>query len=317
MPDPGHIQALRAWDIDDRIPDRCYQRLFADPNFPEACRELSSRMLAAAARDATLDGISKDLGRYVSAVWAAYLHVTGGLTLPRLKELCAASRLLSPGRARAMLLYLQFLGYVRPTGSQRGEARRYVATPALMNAFRTQLQEALEAARLIEPAVGPVAAALEDDFILETWLRHQGEGLSVSARGVDTEAPLIRLLFHRHAGTQLLHMLLTASPPDGCFPPKGPAQLSIAAAARRLHVSRAHIMRVLDDCERQGWLRRLDDGSILFEEAAAFPLRMTFATRLMGFVICAAKSALANAELYDAPLQTRQHPPATAVLHAT
>ncbi|QUD88682.1 MarR family transcriptional regulator [Phenylobacterium montanum] len=320
MPEPGHIRALRAWDIDDRIPDDRYAWVFAHPNFAAACRELSLRMIAAAEHDATFDGLAKDLGRYVSGVWAAYLHLTGGLTLPRLKELCAASGLLSPGRARAMLLYLQFLGFVRPVPSQRGEARRYAATPALMRAFRIQLQQALEAASLIEPATAPVAIALEDDAVLEVWLRHQGVGFFLSSSRADTEAPIIRLLYHRHAGAQLTHMLLTSAPFDGHFPPRGPARLSVAHVARQLRVSRAHIMRMLDDFERQGWVRREADGAILFQAPAAAPLRLVFATRLMGFIICAAKSALATLEQRaDPPLAMpppAHEPEAPPPLHA-
>lgn len=292
MLDPRHIQALKAWDLDDWIPDRCFAQMFADPGFPLACREISARMIAAAAGDVMFDGMVKDAGRYVAAIWAAYLHVTDSLTLPHLKELCAASGLLSPGRARAMLLYLQFLGYVRPAPSTRGEARRYVATPALMQALRRQIQAGLEAASLIEPAAAALSAEMEDPDLLNAFIRHQGEGFIAAVPQYDTEAPIFRLLYHRHAGMQLLHLILLAAPNDQRFPPRGAATISVAAVARQLRVSRAHIMRMLGDAEQFGLLVREADGSFRIDEAAGLNVKHYFATRLMGFLICGAKAVL-------------------------
>ncbi|MGH6676347.1 MAG: hypothetical protein ACRECE_09025, partial [Xanthobacteraceae bacterium] len=54
-------------------------------------------MLAQAEADPALDGILKDAGRNVGAKCLAYLHVTGGLTLPRLKAFCASIRLAPQG----------------------------------------------------------------------------------------------------------------------------------------------------------------------------------------------------------------------------
>jgi hypothetical protein len=105
------------WDIDGALAQERSADLMDNPRFADAVRALASNMMAAGAGDKKLDGIFKDAGRYVAAMLAIHLHTSGGLTLPRLKELCKAFGFLSPGRARAMLIYLQYLGYVELIGS--------------------------------------------------------------------------------------------------------------------------------------------------------------------------------------------------------
>ena len=101
---PGeYITRLMRWDTGVEISAENYQRLRADPRYARAVRTFAGNMLAAGDADRLLDGILKDAGRNVAALCAVHLHFTGGLTLPRLKTLCASFGLISPGRARALL----------------------------------------------------------------------------------------------------------------------------------------------------------------------------------------------------------------------
>jgi hypothetical protein len=80
--------------------------------------------------DRAIDGILKDAGRNAAAKCLAYLHVTGGLTLPRLQALCASIGFISPGRVRALLLYhaQALCAHITfPDGLERSHAR-HIAT---------------------------------------------------------------------------------------------------------------------------------------------------------------------------------------------
>jgi hypothetical protein len=120
--------------------------------------------------DKALDGVFKDAGRYMTAMCALHLHLSGGLTLPRLKEACGTSGFLSPGRARAMLHYLRHLGYFAPVGET---PMRYVPTESFVSAWGAHQRAALEAARIVEPAAGWIADRLHEPAVFESFSRVQ------------------------------------------------------------------------------------------------------------------------------------------------
>src|ERR1700761_6464728 len=95
-------QSFRRWRTPPGSTSRApFDAVIGHPRFEAAARKLSRSMLDLAARDAALDGIVKDVGRFTATGLAIYLDATGGLTLARLKEICARGTVISPGRARA------------------------------------------------------------------------------------------------------------------------------------------------------------------------------------------------------------------------
>src|SRR5689334_19381779 len=106
------VAELQRWEVGEPIPDTTCADMAAHPRFAVAVRALATEFLLLGDRDKALDGMFKDAGRYVAAMCAAYLDASGGITLPRLKELCIRSGYMSSGRARALLLYLVYLRYV-------------------------------------------------------------------------------------------------------------------------------------------------------------------------------------------------------------
>ena len=102
--------ALAEWDAPIRDVVAYTGKVAGHPGFAQAVRTLGGNMLSIAASDRALDGVFKDAGRYVVAMFAVYLDVTGGVTLPALKEICARSGYLSPGRARATAVEAQTTG---------------------------------------------------------------------------------------------------------------------------------------------------------------------------------------------------------------
>ena len=106
------IDDLLRWAGDENAQGEYFALLSQHPRFAEAARAMSGNLLVQAERDSAYDGLHKDAGRFLAGCWAMSLHLSGGLTLPRLKAFCAQSGFISPSRARALLLYLCFLRYV-------------------------------------------------------------------------------------------------------------------------------------------------------------------------------------------------------------
>jgi len=296
--DGADFEALKRWDVEDVIPDAMYARLYANPDFPRAVRTLSRNMLEAAARDRAFDGIAKDGGRYVATEWALYLDATGGLTLPRLKEICAASGILSPGRARAVLLLLRYLRYVEMVHDQsRDGPALYRPTTALIDAWRLMTRQRMTASRILEPALDRVIERLDDPKVLETVFRLQGGGMFHVATTIDQSNRFLNIFLHRHAGMQLLHTIVMSADPDDEIPP---VPITIATIARRLNVSRTHVKRVLSAAEKAGLLSGADTGVLVLTEPMRFALRYVLATSLMSNIIVASKVVRARPELFRA-----------------
>jgi len=298
------------WAMGGSGHDAFYARLAAHPDCDRAANTLATNMLDAASGNEQLDGIFKDAGRYVVALWAMYAHVTGGLTLPRLKEICTASRLVSPGRARALLLYLRYLGYVESAGRDQNKLARYAPTAAFLVTWTAHLRAALEAARVIEPAVERVLRRLHEPTVLETFSRFQGEELLAGAQNrLEMDSPYVRIFMNRHAGSQMI-MLLATGGNDGTFPPHGAIPFSAAAVAKRFRVSRIHIKRMLDQAERENFLKRQPDGAVVLEPQARATIRHMYVMQLAQLLSQAARTLQERPDLLTAAAQTASPPPA-------
>jgi len=292
---------LLSWRVQNAPTDFHAARVLAHPRFAEAARALAANSLAAGDNDKALAGIQKDAGRYVAAMWAMHLHVSGGLTLPRLKEICAASGFLSPGRARAMLFYMRYLGYITAAERGRGEPQRYVPTVSFRQSWRAQHRAALEAASVVEPAVQLVLDRLDEDLVLDRISQFQAEGLLSLSRVRDQQTSLIRIFMHRLAGNQIIFTLVTQGAGDD-FPPYGEIAFSIAAAAQHFGVSRIHIRRILNDAVREGFMAFANDGIVVLTEKAREELHTSYAMQLAQLLASAAEALaqLSGAEPADA-----------------
>ena len=285
------IAPLTRWDRDDIASDEALALLMAQPGFPAAARTLTVNMLHAYSSDQGVQGIFKDAGRYVAAMLAIYLDASGGLTLPRLKTLCAAFGMLSPGRARALLLYLRYLRYVEPAPTPRGQPVRYVPTASFVTAWRRHMVAALEAAVVAEPALEPFMNRLCAPDALDIVTRIQSEGLlsAVDSQGARTHLPLYTVFIHRHAGSQVLWRLIAGSED---FPPRRTPAIPAAEMARLFAVSRIHVRRMMDDAERCGFLSRETDGALLFSPGAREEVEAHFAVQLASLARAASKTVL-------------------------
>jgi len=276
--------SLMSWSHQGAVADEMCERLLGDVRFEAAARRLARGMLDAAAADPRVDGVFKDAGRYVVAMIAMLLHDSGGLTLPRLKDFCERSGFVSRSRARGMLLYLRFLGYVEPGPREKGAPQRFVPTASFEAAWAVQCAAALEAAAVIEPTAGRVRRALSQEGVLAHFARIHAEQLFQSAASTDeTFAPE---LLHRHAGSHLIWLLVADEAES--FPPVVAQPISVAGFARRFGVSRPHVRRLLQAGVEAGILRRVTDGAIAFSEAHTPGLRLFYAQQLVAVLSSAA-----------------------------
>lgn len=295
----ARIDCLLSWDGYGDDPGVAYDRLRAHPRYSLAVQTFAHSMLAQAEADPALDGILKDAGRNVAAKCLAYLHVTGGLTLPRLKELCASVGLVSPGRARALLLYLRYVGYVQLLPLRhKGAPAQYLPTDRFLKTWRNHMRAMLAAAAAIEGAAGLVLHDLDVVGVFETFVRCISEGYLEGLHNIDPNSPFFRVFMHRYAGTQLVHLLVTATP--DAFPPQEPFASSISAAARRFGVSRTHIRRLLVAAEKEGLLRLEQDGTVRLEPSGRDAIDHIYATQILVFLIAAARTLKARPDLTGA-----------------
>jgi hypothetical protein len=264
--------------------------LIGHSDFPRAARALAVNMLAMNDADATLGSVFTDAGRYITAMLVGYLHGSGGMTLPRLKDACASSGFLSPGRARTLLQFLRHIGYIELV-QQDGRARAgtpetYRATPRFFTAWRAHARAALLAAAIAEPAIAGLADRLDEPGVFETFLQVQAARLHEGAGTVDQSVPIIRIFLQRYAGTQMLWTLIEAGE-DSVFPSAKAIPVSLGAASRRFGVSHIHIRRLLNDAKAEGLLLYEAKGTVTLEENARIAVRYFYAAQLVELIASA------------------------------
>lgn len=285
----GLMVDLLGWDAGGGTSGDRYARLRANPRYPDAVRTFASAMLAQAEGDRALDTVLKDAGRNVAAKCLAYLHVTGGLTLPRLKALCASTGLVSPGRARTLLIHLQHLGYATPSPLREAKApTRYDPTTRFLDTWRRQMRATLESAAVVEPAVSRVLTRLDAPAVFESYVRSISEAYLEGLRDIDPTDPFFRTFMHSYAGTQIVHGLVVAG--KDAFPPQNPITFHSTETAKRFSVSRLHVRRMMDSAQREG-LIRLADGALVFTPAGRAAVDHIYATQLIVFLVSAARTA--------------------------
>lgn len=283
---------LLAWECDLVIPDSEYARMAAHPDLDEALRRQSQSTLTATDADPTLLGIFKDGGRYVCAMWAIYLHACGELSLQSLKALCAKSGLLSPGRARAVLLYMRYLGYIEPSRERKSPAV-YVPTRRFYMAWTTHMRLVMEATCAIEPAARFVVDRIDDPAVFTSIVRTQGESLFNGATRHDIDTPIFKVFLNRHAGTLVLSKLVLPETGDtgGHYPPATVTLPAAAELARRFQVSRIQIRRLFTDAARHDLVRLEADGRYRLDDGFRAMVRDLHGMQLRHLMLSAARAA--------------------------
>ena len=263
-----NLEPLLRWQTADAGSDTTLGGLVAHPKFGAAVRALFRGKVGTAERDRVMAGLFVDAGHYLAALWAFSLHRSGGLTLPRLKEACVASRLMSPGRTRALLIHLLHVGYLVQIAPDRGRIpARYAPTDRFAAAWSRHMRSSLEAAVLVEPAAQPVLDRLDRPDVAASFASHQGEAiLRMISASTTHDTPFVRIFVQRVGGGQILAHLLSQGSENEAVP-SAPTPFSIADLARRVDVSRIHVKRLLDDAVREEVVR-IGDGGLTWTDGA-------------------------------------------------
>jgi DNA-binding GntR family transcriptional regulator len=191
-----------------------------------------------------------DAGSYVLGLLAIYLHATGGLTHRRLAALCGTSRLISNGRASAILLQLRSRGLVQRAPKRAADRTvRYTPSAAMMTAYRGRLRFEIEAAAMVNPLLAPLAAAWDLPGVSERFIAAVGEEIVDAARNPSPRADaLIAPISAARGGLLILYTLIHEAAGGQEVRP------SISALAKRFRVSRSHVRRVLRLASEAGLL---------------------------------------------------------------
>ena len=278
---------LSAWDGAAADAPGAIARVLAHPRFADASHALAAGMLQLAAEDRVLDGVFKDAGRYFAAMMAFALHDQGGLTLPALKALCVRSGLLSPGRARAMLRFLEHCRYLerRPGGDHGADI--YAPTPAFLAAWDQQFVASLKAASLIDPDVASLLGS-GGQTARQTYGRIHAGGMAAAREGEQVVIAFLRVFLHPFAGNHIVWTLIGAAAE---FPPRRAGPVSIAGLARTGGTSRAQVARIFREAADEGLTDLGSDGMVTFHPAARDELGFFYAIQLVLILAAAAQAA--------------------------
>lgn len=248
------------------------------PDFAVAARCLATNMLQLCEEDACLAAVFKDAGRYVAAMSAAYLHGASGLTIPLLKQICAGTGFLSPGRARAIIEFLLHLDYLRPATDMTASGQ-YFPTERFLLAWRRHLQAAIDAAAMIEPALASLSEQLVRPDVFVTFLAVQAVRLHRLTQEIDPTPALKRTFLHPHAGTQIL-WVMTLTGNNGILLATDEIKLSLSELSRRFDVSHLHVRRLFKQAQHEGILTYHGHGRLTFQPFGADQVLCHYAFQL-------------------------------------
>lgn len=151
----------------------------------------------------------------------------------------------SPGRARALLIYLLLLGYVKALPRSVAGPKKYVPSAPLITAIKAQIVLGLEVLTIVDPDFQIVLEHFDEPEVFRAFMATLGEGGINASVAVDQTSAFWNIFLMRNAGTQILFLLLIADRDIG----GKPVGLSIAAMARQLNVARSHVAHILRSAE--------------------------------------------------------------------
>lgn len=237
----------------------------------------------------------RHISHYISAIWVFYLHASpGGITFSALSDLLGASGMASARRARPMLIYLQFIGYIEPAPAGDGRVKRWRPTAKMEAAFSRRMADDLAGMVGLDADIDALARRFDEHAVFARFMLAMGEIAKASFAAYVPDADSLDLFSQRTAGLALMAELLLGGDPQGDFPPVGPVRYSLAGLARRNKVSRMHVRRLLADAEKAGFLRQTVEGEAVISATLARAAEHLFAYTVLNYSYCA-RAALEGA----------------------
>jgi hypothetical protein len=241
-------------------------RTRAGGGFSDYKRRAVNVWRAPATGDPILAATLRDMGRFAAGVWVLFLHGTpGGITLGRLSELLVLAGISGRGRARSVLIYLRFIGYIEPDPSPGdGRVKRFRPAARMTHAFRDRYRREFEAAGPLDPCFGAALDRLDDDLFFGVFMTALGE-LSLAGLPLLVEGgPSLNTVSHRFGGMVLVAELVALAYTGGAaFPPVGRTTYSLAALSRTCGLSRTQARRILQAGSEGGFLELTGEGELM------------------------------------------------------
>jgi len=249
----------------------------AHPRFIDALHQQAREFLAHFDDDPALHRTFIDVGRLVIGALALHLDATGGVTHRRLRTLAGEGRVLSAGRATALLMQLRRLRYLEPVAeSAKGAAKRYLPTLRLVEGFRERIRLHLSALALVTPDIAPLIEQLGDARVFQAFVGHFGERVLAITRLRRVDITGFNVLIAHDVGVALAFVLFEKSASEAYCRLHGSPIVSVAGLAKRFGASRTQILRLLRDTENAGFIRRGPTQAALAVEPAFHDAFQTF-----------------------------------------
>lgn len=301
------LEPLQRWLNCDMSP-ATIGGLVTRPGFTQAARALNKVKVEAAA-DPVMAVLSRDAGHYVAASLAFSLHRESGheqsghegfgITLPRLQAACVQTRFMSAGRARAMLAYLQYVGFLSQVSPRRRQsAAVYAPTPRFIAAWCGRMRRGLDAIAPLEPFLRPLIDRMDDDStVAVAFAQRRGDSIMAGlARGTGHDLPFVRIFNHRLGGGRALALLLSR---DTGEEPLATASVpwALADVIQHCGISRVQAKRLFADAVAEG-LVTIEGGRLTWLEEARRLIAFGTAFEMASMLTSAAATVNTFPELF-------------------
>ncbi len=304
---------LRRWLSCDMSPAMA-GGLVAHPAFTKAARALN-RVKVEAAADPVMAVLSRDAGHYVCAALAFSLHREAGITFPNLKAVCMASRFMSAGRARAMIGYLQHVGFLSQVSPRRGQvAAVYVPTSRFIEAWCGRMRRGLETVVALEPAVQGLLDHMDDPAVAVDFAQRRGDSILAGlARATGHDLPFVRIFNHRLGGGRAMALLLSRDAGEGGFA-TAPVPWALGDIVQHCGISRLQAKRLFDEAVAEG-LVAIEGGELTWQDRARPFIAYSAAFEFAGLLVSAATTLAAFPDRFPVSSQPEgQNAPASRLL---
>jgi DNA-binding MarR family transcriptional regulator len=173
-----------------------------------------------------------------------------------MKTICVEQEVCSTGRALAAIALMRLSGHLVPAPS-RADRRLHLLVPTerLIALCRQYWLANISAMTLVVPERSGAVAAFRRTDVLAAFMRLFGGYFCAGVRMFQVGADLTPFA-QRNAGFALIFSLLLAGEPDRMGTAPAPVPIAISELARRFAVSRAQVLRLLDDAVEAGLIER-------------------------------------------------------------
>lgn len=250
--------------------------LAAHPAYADTARLTLAGWAAREDEDVAMAKTLRDVGLYIAGVWCLQLHAgPGGLTHATLSAVIADWGLTSRGRVATILLYLRFVGMIRPLAGGDGRSNRFEPTMALRRLFQHWLGRELTYATRVLPDVQFAVDRWHEPGFFDRYIAAYGRFMLGGQQSPAPAEPNLNVFTHRRAGMAIVGRIMASADQGGDFPTTGLVTATASELARACHTSRGQVQNVLKAGTESGLLARNAAGDyivtdLLLEHVRAF-----------------------------------------------